>query len=136
MKESDTSDTKETPMCMNPLPASQTQPARSEFDKDLDWELAFVEELETCSVESYDDFHLGRFLLRAAIRKHHDLLIEAWKYRMGFMRIMHQDLGRKVLASLERKKREAEARVAAKVAEEKRRFDRLVPYPEDPHERM
>ena len=77
------------------------------LDKDLDWELAFVEELKTCSVGTRDDFHFGRFLMRASVKKHHDALIDAWKYRIPFT--PYPELAPRVLDSLERKKNESTA---------------------------
>ncbi|MCX6701758.1 MAG: hypothetical protein NTX96_01000 [Candidatus Zambryskibacteria bacterium] len=86
-------------------------------DQDLDWELAVIEELKTCSVDSGSNFHLIRFLKRAAVKKHHDELITAIRYYIQFLCnhptfSHHVELINEVVTSLERKKREAAMKVA------------------------
>src|SRR5512144_141929 len=86
-------------------------------DKDLDWELAVVEELKTCSVDSSGVFHLIRFLKRAAVKKHHDELIATVKYYLPFNEGTDlAELLNEAMASLERKKREAEEAAAQREA--------------------
>lgn len=95
--------------------------SRPREDKDLSVSAAFVEEKMTGSIDSGLDFHFMRFLMRVAIPDGHDQMIECVKTAIECwpknLPAHHIGVARELLASLERKKREAQAMAAAKTAD-------------------
>jgi len=109
-------------------------------DKDLSIAKAFVEEMKTASIDTGIEFHFMRFLMLVAVREGHDEMIARIRFRLDYwprsLPEHHRELALELIASLERKKQEIEQAAARAKAKEEEEFNRLVPYPDDPHERF